>query len=289
MATIPPDENSYFLDQESNIEMARLIDLDLMLTQHMGGLFPAGIPLSDIHDILDVACGPGGWALEVAFAHPDMRVVGTDISARMLAYARARATVQGLKNASFRFMDATGPMEFPDASFDYVNARGLFGLMWKSAWKTLVSESFRVTRPGGFIRLSEPDSISGVTNSPAVEQLNQLMVKAFCRQGRSFLEYEGASHIGLTPMLRDFLEQAGYREIRQQAHLLDYSFDKEGYVSYTRNLQIGVKLLQPFLLKAGVASQDELDRLYQQMLFDLAQENFHGILYFINVIGRKPL
>ena len=56
----PTNENTYILDAESATEMARLINQDRMLTEGMGGLFPERDDVSSMHDILDIACGPGG-------------------------------------------------------------------------------------------------------------------------------------------------------------------------------------------------------------------------------------
>src|SRR6266436_6885658 len=111
-------ENIYFNDPESGAEMARLMDQDRLITRGMGGLFPERSDLSGIQRILDVACGPGGWAQEVAFAYPEIEVVGFDISRAMIDYANAFARVQGLHNLSFQVMDILQPLTFPDSSFD---------------------------------------------------------------------------------------------------------------------------------------------------------------------------
>src|SRR5574337_629667 len=87
------NENTYLFDSESASEMARLISQDLLVTKHMGGLLPENPDFSGIKRVLDVACGPGGWTMEVAFAHPDIEVVGIDISRIMIDYARAQAKV----------------------------------------------------------------------------------------------------------------------------------------------------------------------------------------------------
>jgi ubiquinone/menaquinone biosynthesis C-methylase UbiE len=85
--------------------------------------------LSEVHDILDIACGPGSWVLDVAFEYAKKRVMGIDLSRLVIEYTRAQARVQGLDNASFKVMDALKPLELPDNSFDLVNARFLFGFM----------------------------------------------------------------------------------------------------------------------------------------------------------------
>jgi tRNA G46 methylase TrmB len=49
---------------------ARLMIQDRLLTKGMGGLFPERADLSNLHRILDIGCGPGAWALDMADAYP---------------------------------------------------------------------------------------------------------------------------------------------------------------------------------------------------------------------------
>jgi len=92
-------DSTYLSDPESGAEMARLIDQDRLITKGMGGLLAELAPemLPRIHRILDVACGPGGWAQEVAYTYPEKEVVGVDISQAMIEYAHAQAQVQELQ------------------------------------------------------------------------------------------------------------------------------------------------------------------------------------------------
>src|SRR5437763_15648517 len=115
--------NAYFNAPESGAEMARLLEQDRLITKGMGGLFSERSDLSGIQRILDVGCGPGGWAQEVAFAYPEVEVVGFDVSRAMINYARTRSQVQHLDNVHFYVMDARQPLDFPNNSFDLVNAR----------------------------------------------------------------------------------------------------------------------------------------------------------------------
>jgi ubiquinone/menaquinone biosynthesis C-methylase UbiE len=289
METFRPDENRYVIDQESSVEMARLMELDILTTKCMGSLFPSDIDLSNIHDVLDVACGPGGWVSEVAFAHPDKQVVGADISHAMLGYARAYAEVQGLKNTTFYYRSATEPLDFPDNAFDFVNSRFMVGFMWKEAWANYVQECARIIRPGGIIRLTESDCMSGLSagNSIALSWFNRIMVRAFYRTGRSFCEDEDGYQVGVTPMLPKFLREAGFQDVREQPHLLNFSADTETRERMFKNLQIGLKLVQPFLIKAGVTTEEEVEGYYQQMITDFMSEDFHAAWYFTSVYGVR--
>jgi len=103
------EENTYIFDTESALEMARLINQERMITTAMGGAL-SGVPeLPTQAHVLDLGCGPGGWALDVAFIYPDAKVAGIDISQTMIGYANARAHAQLLTNASFGVMDIREP------------------------------------------------------------------------------------------------------------------------------------------------------------------------------------
>jgi ubiquinone/menaquinone biosynthesis C-methylase UbiE len=131
-----------------------------------------------MHNILDIACGPGGWVLDLAFEYPKTKVVGIDISSTMVEYARVQAWTQGLENASFTVLNALQPLAFPDHPFDLVNARSLVGFMPDKAWPVLLQECTRVTRPGGVIRMTEFDE-PGTTNSAASSNATTYPVKVF--------------------------------------------------------------------------------------------------------------
>lgn len=67
------NESTYVIDAENAAEMARLTRQDRLITKTMGGLFTEHSDLSGGHDVLDVACGPGGWVLDVARHIPRCR------------------------------------------------------------------------------------------------------------------------------------------------------------------------------------------------------------------------
>ena len=283
--TYPQDENTYFIDAESGAETARLLHQDRLITRYMGGLFPERLDLSNILDVLDIGCGPGGWVVEVAYAYPAMNVVGIDISRTMVEYARARAQVQLLNNASFQVMDATKPLAFPDHSFEFVNARFIFAFMPTGAWPELMQECMRITRPGGIIRLTEFD-VYGVTNSPACEQLTAWGSRAFKVAGQSFSP-DGRG-VGLTPMLSRFLRDTGCINIKQAAHAMDFSAGTPEHEAMRQNSMVVFKLMQPFLLKTKVASQEELDVVYQQALEEMMSDDFCGVWFYLSAWGEKP-
>jgi len=97
--------------------------------------------------VLDVACGTGLVSFPAAEATgPSGRVVGTDISAKMVDEARAEAARRGLGHARFERMDAES-LDLPDGSAD-VALCGL-GLMYVPAPTDALAEMRRVLADGG--------------------------------------------------------------------------------------------------------------------------------------------
>ncbi len=282
--SLPPREDTYFIDPEDATEMARLLLQARLISQNMGSLLPEGIDLEKVHDILDIACGPGGWALDVAYAHPQIQVTGVDLSQRMIAYASSLAWSQRRDNASFKTMNLLKPLEFPEHSFDLINGRLLMSFMPKTAWAGLVQECTRILRPGGILRLTEAENF-GITNAPAYEKLNRLMVRAMQKAGQIFSPE--ADTFGVTPMLGAFLRQAGCTNIQQKAHIVDFSFGTEAHDGWYQNFTISFQLLQPFLLKMEVTTPEEVSQLYQQALAEMVREDFRAIWLYLSVWGQK--
>jgi ubiquinone/menaquinone biosynthesis C-methylase UbiE len=282
---LPRDENTYILDSESATEMARLISQDRLITQGMGGLFPEQLDISNSHTILDIACGPGGWVCDVAFANPEIQVTGTDISNKMIEYARASAWSQRLENTSFRAMDVLKPLDFPDNSFDLVNARFLVAFMPKTAWPKLLEECIRITRPGGIIRLTEFDE-PGTTNSAAFARWMELTFRAIQLAGL-YMSPDG-HNFGVTPLLRRFLLDAGCQDIGQKSHFIDFSLNTPAYSSMYSNCEVAFRQVQPFMVKMKVATPEEIEQSYQQMLQEMRSENFCALWYYLTAWGQKP-
>ena len=280
----PKGQNVYFNDPESGAEMARLLAQDHIITKGMGGLFSERSDLSSIHRILDAACGPGGWAIEVAFAYPEIEVMGFDISQVMIDYANARAQVQGLDNAEFLVMDIQKPLDFPDESFDLVNAR-FINFLPTATWPKLMQEFKRITRPGGAIRLTESEWWY-FTNSPSLENLNAMIIRALKLQGASFTE--SGRFTGVLPMLGRFLLDAGCASVNYKSHVIDYSFGTEIHEGFRRDAAAVFKLFQPFIVRMGVATQEEVDQLYERMQFEMLKEDFRGLMLPLTAWGQKP-
>ncbi len=279
-------DNNYVMGSENAAEMARLINQDLLITRCMGGPFPEWpeAELANISNVLDIACGPGGWVLEVAREYPQMHLIGVDISSTIIRYADALADSRGYNNVHFEVMDVTRALDFPDNSFDFVNARLLAGFMGKNDWPQLIRECMRIVRPGGIIRLTEWEGT--ITNSPAQERLNGMIAKAGFVTKRTFSP--DGRNIGITPMLARFLKNVGCVDIHSRAFMVDFSTGMEAHADYAENVMSGFEILRPFLTKLEQMSDDDYSMLHQQMVGEMLSDDFCGVSYHLTVWGQKP-
>jgi ubiquinone/menaquinone biosynthesis C-methylase UbiE len=281
----PEEEKKYVIDTESAAEMARLVNQSRILTDGMGGFFPGQFDTSNIHDVLDIACGPGGWANDVAQSFPHMRVTGVDISVLMTDYARTQATFHKLNNARFSVMNILQSLDFPDNSFDLVNARFLFAFMPPAAWPKLAQECYRILRPGGAFCLTESEW--SISNCLAAETLIGLFTKALKMAGQSFSP--DGRQVGITPMLTRFLRDAGFAHVKKMPHAIDYSAGTEAFASTYQNHMVVFKLLQPFMVKMGVATAEEIEVFYQRSLTEMVQDDFCAIWFYLTAWGSKTI
>jgi SAM-dependent methyltransferase len=102
--------------------------------------------------ILDVGCGIGGPAFEMARTH-DATVVGIDLEAPLIDRARRAAAVTGLQDQCRFEVVGPGPFAFDEQSFDIVLSSG--AITQSSGTEDLIAECFRVLRPGGFLTCYE--------------------------------------------------------------------------------------------------------------------------------------
>jgi len=116
-------------------------------------LFPAG-PACGTH-ILELGCGPGFYACQLARLYPQITATGLDLSTRLIERARTRAASRSLSNCRFRQGDAQSLPELP-GPIDAVIISRLFLIVPKK--QAVLSEAFRVLRPGGCCFIAEPTS-----------------------------------------------------------------------------------------------------------------------------------
>lgn len=282
MSTDASGKNEYFIDAESAAEMGRLIDQESFITNAMGGLFAERSDIETMHSILDLGCGPGQWARDVASQYPQIKVTGIDISNMMIQYAQAHAHVGKLTNVSFEVMDITKPLDFPANSLDLVNGR-LIAFLSPEQWTSLLGECMRILRPGGVIRLTENEV---VTTSPATDTAFSQFYQAMARARQSFSP--SGRVLGITSKLSQLLKKAGYANIHYRAHAVDFSAGTDIHDTFCKVAFAFITLMQPFLINVGVTTPEASQHLLQQMEMEMYTDDFTALMFLLTAWGEKP-
>jgi ubiquinone/menaquinone biosynthesis C-methylase UbiE len=273
------------LDLEQKRELARRVHWARHVTDAMRGTFPDYFDLTDVRMVLDIACGPGEWANDVAFEYPEIMVVGMDVDPAKLTYAHQEAQARSISNIAWHLMDATRPLSFPDETFDIVNGRFLHRFLATPQWPLLLKEWSRITKAGGMARLTEYDLPN--TNSPAFARLKHLLLQAQDSSGHSFSPYLPQS--SLTPMLGAYLQDAGFEAICHRAHVLNFSYGSpahHGMCEYLKHLLIR---LLPALLQDNIATPTALHAISADIIQECASRDFRGLWMILEIHATRKV
>lgn len=147
--------------------------------------------------VLDLGSGAGMDSFLAARATGDTGlVIGVDMTAEMLARARANAAKTGISNVEFRLGEIEH-LPVADNSIDVIISNCVINLSPEK--RKVYSEAFRVLKPGG--RLAVSDIV--LTAELPEELRNDLSLYTGCMAGASSL-----------PDIEAFLAQAGFGDIR---------------------------------------------------------------------------
>ncbi|PKK69123.1 S-adenosyl-L-methionine-dependent methyltransferase [Rhizophagus irregularis] len=98
--------------------------------------------------VLDIGCGPGTWLLDLSNKYENSYFFGVDIKPIFPREIKPN-------NLEFIEADVTNGLSFRDNEFDLTHA-DLMGLMFTpEQWDIVLSELIRVTKPGGYIEISD--------------------------------------------------------------------------------------------------------------------------------------
>jgi phosphoethanolamine N-methyltransferase len=145
--------------------------------------------------ILDIGCGIGGPAFEMARAH-GATVVGIDLEAPLIERAKQAAAEHGLdEQCAFQTVNV-GPLPFTDKCFDIVISAGAFTQTGDKA--AILGECYRVLKPGGHLSSYEWLKSEGESSEDM----------------RYWLEMEGLTYALQTiDQFRDQIEDAGFIDV----------------------------------------------------------------------------
>ncbi|KAM0258531.1 hypothetical protein ACHAPA_011236 [Fusarium lateritium] len=239
-------------------------------------------PLKEgIEKVLDVGTGTGIWAIDFADEHPDIEVIGTDLSPIQPSWVPP--------NVKFELEDATNTWSWSKNTFDLVHMRYLIGSI--TDWGALFKEAFRCCKSDGFVEsvevnpifLSDDDTIA---NDSAINMWNKICQEGSKAFGRSLRE---------VPDDVQLLREAGFVDIQ----VTDFKVPVGGWAKDPKLRRVGQFLratiendLEGYTLMTWQHilgwPKDEYELFLMKMRKALRNGNIHGYMRNRFITARKP-
>ncbi|HEY3994183.1 MAG TPA: methyltransferase domain-containing protein [Ktedonobacteraceae bacterium] len=269
-----------------DLEIARLIVLERRKIERAGGLFPERVnELEGFTKVLDIMSSTGAWTLSSARKYPEIEVVGLERQCQLATYANAQAEALNLCNVYYpSWKGEVTKLNFPDNSFDMVNINFLFILLHPHEWQPFFRECLRITRPGGYIRVTEQDW--GITNSPAIEKLAELFLLGL-KKAHLGLSPNGR-YIGVLPLISSFLIQTGWAHVQRRAMVDDYMRGAGVPSNPEQAIKLMANTMRDITIQQHMASPEEFEALLAQATMELECEDFCSLLLLVVFWARKP-
>jgi ubiquinone/menaquinone biosynthesis C-methylase UbiE len=208
-------------------------------------------PIGPAAAVLDVACGTGRWAREMARALPGGWVAGFDADGQQLDRAVDEGAWRGddllPPNCQLIQGDALARFPYADSCFDCVHGRFFSAFVPSTRWPQVIGEMVRVTRPGGWVELVDAAHLTSAV--PAYGFLLECLRRLYDRDG---LTLEPG------PGLERLLREAGLQHLHRRSVTIEAAADREGLGrSLLQDLVTGMVTAWPTYVQAGIASEGQ--------------------------------
>ena len=112
--------------------------------------------------VLDLGTGPGYLPIEIAKRSPAIKIVGIDLTRKLIQMAQKNALEAGLKDRLNFQVGNAASLRFDDASFDMVISTGMLHALRDQV--KVLREIYRVLKKGGEAWIFDPAKIASQIN-----------------------------------------------------------------------------------------------------------------------------
>lgn len=258
-------------------EMNRLDFQHYLLRQTFKGNYAA--PIGQPASVLDVGCGTGRWAREMATLFPQATIIGLDVTPPP-ADEEAEAGGVEVRPPNYQFApgNVLEGLPFPDGSFDFVHMRLLVLALPHDRWPFVVRELVRVARPGGWVESVEATTLE--QGGPAVDQLMVWIDTLLARRNISF---PNGGKVG------ELLRAAGAVNVVSNRVTLPFGEygDRVGKLLMTDFFN-GAQSYGGLMEAQGIVSAAEFNRVMAQAHADVQSSRFRCVSPFHIAYGQRP-
>ena len=229
-------------------------------------------PIQTPLGVLDVGCGTGRWAREMALQFPQTNVVGIDIKEPEIDTAAKQLADLGSLPENYAFVQGNvlAGLPFADGNFDYTHMRFLSLALPMTSWQPLVQDIARVTRRGGWVEILEFNIPNG--GGPAFTKIQE-----YWRQ----LAAKFGMHPGAGSQVENYMRGANLANVNTRFIRLDTADRSRTARMAAVDLYTGLASSGPAMIAAGIVPKEEFDRLYAQVRDDITRFNTTWDLYAV--------
>lgn len=279
MTSIPsqPSPANYLLASVSDRDRL-LLQFDVFREAFRKG-FDQALALAEVDTgkpfrVLDVACGEGLYAADVAERYPQALLVGLDRDEE--AITTARTAFRDKERIIFHCADVHDFGEAVGDGFDIAFLQ--FGLSHFRFGSVALRQVARILRPGGAIMLLDPTECSFDHPHPSCVVLENAVRAAWPQYGTYAA---GDRHV-------EMLKEAGFVEIasRPQNHPLGGE-SPSGQANFVNVIQLLSSMRRSLVERAKVISAEEFDEHWSRFSAANVPKN-EGMSYFQQTTAKKP-
>ncbi|CAB4380378.1 unnamed protein product [Rhizophagus irregularis] len=124
--------------------------------------------------VLEIGCGPGTWLLDLSNKYENSYFIGIE---------NKPLYPQEIKPNNLEFVEAdvTDGLPFHDNEFDFTHAENMGLVLTPDQWDFVLSELIRVTKPGGYIEISDRRN-GHVGDGPIFRKISDAIWSTFSKQ-----------------------------------------------------------------------------------------------------------
>jgi len=264
-------------------ERNRLEKQHQLLKELWGGeLLPPDVELEEGDKVLDSACGPGFWVLDLSTSAPkDVQIHGYDIEPRLLPAFHPQNTIFTVHSMLDHFASWTN-------KFAVAHQRLTLAALDWPGWQITLHNLFRVLKPGGALVIVDqaraswhlPDDAPVETSIPYTHRLEVVVERLFV--ARNLL-------INCGERLPWLIREAGFEDVEVERRTARFTPAGEGEGWRENALGVARGLKGP-VLKAGgfglIHNETEWDDLVAHVEEEWKQHPFE--CDFVRIVARKP-
>jgi SAM-dependent methyltransferase len=228
--------------------------------------------------ILEVGCGTGHWAIEVAQEYPLSQVIGIDITPPTVNVQHPMYP----KNCVFEQRNLFDPLPYIPESFDYIHMRFMSSSIPLARWDEILTKWIHLLQPGGWLEWVETGEEIEPTG-PGFQTMFWAWKEVAARHGH---EARPGDH------LTEVFQRCGYTQVQSTTAEVSIGRHGQGVGHMTALDGVAIfRAFRPLMVSSHVLTDIEADRCEQQMQEEL--EDFDSPYYpkwaMVATYGQRPL